>query len=70
MSLYQLCDDGCNVLLTQKKMYAMNDKEVVIQGENNHHNGLWDIIHVVPQERRNIVKPQQGDIYFPMKGEA
>ena len=44
LSLGQLCDDGCNVLLK-------NDKEVVIQGENNRHDGLWGII--IPSHPNN-----------------
>ena len=25
-------------------MYEINDKEVVVEGERNHHNNIWDII--------------------------
>ena len=44
LSLVQVCDGGCNVLLNKQKIYAIKDKEVVIEGKRNHRNGLWDII--------------------------
>ena len=44
LSLGQLCDNGYNVLLNKQKMYAIKDKEVVIEGEWNQHDGLGDII--------------------------
>ena len=30
LSLGQLCDDGCNVLLNKQKMYSIKDKEAGI----------------------------------------
>ena len=41
LSMGQLCDNGCNVLLNKHNIYAINDKEVSIEGERNHRNGLW-----------------------------
>ena len=44
LSLGLLCDDGCNIILDKHNMYAIKYKEVVIEGEQNHHYGIWDII--------------------------
>ena len=44
LSLGQLYDNGCNVLLNKQKMYAIKEKGVVIEGERNHRGGLLDII--------------------------
>ena len=44
LSLGKLCDDSYNILLNKQKMYAKEDKEVVIEGEQHHRNGRWDII--------------------------
>ena len=44
LSLGQLCDDGCNVLLNKQKMYAIKDKQLVIEREKNYRDDLWEII--------------------------
>ena len=43
ISLSQLCDDGCDVLLNDKNLYAVKDKQLVLQGFRNKHDKLWDI---------------------------
>ena len=43
LSLGQLCDDGCDVVLNKRKLYAIKDKEVILQGFRNTTDGLWDI---------------------------
>ena len=43
VSLGQLCDDGCTVVLTKPKLYAMKNNKVILQGDRNHRDGLWDI---------------------------
>ena len=32
LSLGQLCDDGCNVLLNKKKLYPLKEKQIILQG--------------------------------------
>ena len=43
LSLGQLCDDGCDVLLHKNNLYALKDKEIILQGFRNKTDGLWDI---------------------------
>ena len=43
ISLGQLCDDNCIVLLDKKNMYAIKEDEVLLQGKRNLPDGLWDI---------------------------
>ena len=35
LSLGQLCDDGCDVLLQRNKLYALKDKEIILEGFRN-----------------------------------
>ena len=44
ISLGQLCDDGCYVLLTQKKLYVCKNKNILLQGYRNTLDRLWDSI--------------------------
>ena len=53
ISIGQLCDDGCNVLLNNKKLYAIKDKTLVLEGDRNYSDGLWDI----PIFKTSISKP-------------
>ena len=47
ISLGQLCDDDCTVLLNKNKLYAVKDDKVLLHGDRNHQDGLWDIpIHI------------------------
>ena len=41
--LGQLCDDGCNVNLCQKKLVARKNDNMMLRGERNHRDGLWDM---------------------------
>ena len=43
ISLGQLCDDDCNVLLTKKTLLVIKNKEIVLQGIRNKCDGFWDI---------------------------
>ena len=40
ISIGQLCDDGCNVLLNDKKLYALKNKEIIIEGDRKFSDGL------------------------------
>ena len=48
ISLGQLCDDGCHILLTKKNLYICKNKELILQGNRNQPDGLWDI--TLPQQ--------------------
>ena len=43
ISLGQLCDDDCIVLLHKKVLLAIKNKEVILQGIRNPIDQLWDI---------------------------
>ena len=43
LSLCQLFDDDCDILLNKKKMYVIKEDELTIQGARNKLDGLWDI---------------------------
>ena len=43
ISLGQLCDDNCKVLLDKHKLYAVKKNTLVLQGDRNKDDGLWDI---------------------------
>ena len=43
VSLGQLCDDDCNILLHKKVMYAIKNNKIVLTGYRNPNDGLWDI---------------------------
>ena len=43
ISLGQLCDDGCSIVLDKNKMIAVKDNTIVLKGKRNKKDGLWDI---------------------------
>ena len=43
ISFGKLCDDGCDILLKENKMYAVKDDEIVLEGDRNFRDNLWDI---------------------------
>ena len=43
ISLGQLCDDNCNVLLTKTHLYVIKNKKIILTGTRNINDGLWDI---------------------------
>ena len=52
ISLGQLCDDGCLVLLHKNKLLAAKEGKLVLTGNRNHVNKLWDI----PVQRNSTPK--------------
>ena len=58
LSLGQLCDDDCDILLNKKKMYVIKDKELILQGTRNKLDGLWDIpVYKTELNSDNFGKP-------------
>ena len=43
VSLGQLCDDECKVMLTKNYLFAVKNNQVILHGTRNPHDGLWDI---------------------------
>jgi len=60
ISLGQICDDNCSVLLNKNKLYAVKDDDItynfdrnnfILEGSRNPNDGLWDI----PLHKRKIL---------------
>ena len=43
LSLGQLCDDGCQILLDKKALFVVKEDELVMEGYRNEGDLLWDI---------------------------
>ena len=43
ISLGQIVDDNCTIILDKKKLVAIKNKEIVLSGIRNSNDGLWDI---------------------------
>ena len=50
ISLGQLCDDNCTILLNKQQMIAVKNNKIILEGVRNRHDGLWDI----PVPKHNI----------------
>ena len=59
ISIGQLCDDGCNILLNKLKLIAVKIKRIILKGNRNYSDGLWDIpIHKTAISKVNYTTPQ------------
>ena len=58
ISLGQLCDDNCKVLLDKKKLQVFKENDVILEGIRNPKDGLWDIPikenYVVPKSHPGL----------------
>ena len=52
ISLGQLCDNKCNILLTEEDLYVLKNNQLILKGTWNHTNNLWDI----PIQKTNITE--------------
>ena len=43
ISLGQLCDDDCDILLNKKSLFVVKDNELMMEGLRNKGDKLWDI---------------------------
>ena len=43
ISMGQLCDDGCKVVLDKSDLAVVNQNNVILRGKRNKTDGLWDI---------------------------
>ena len=43
LSIGQLCDDGCKVTLTEHKMVVEKNNDIILTGQRNYTDGLWDV---------------------------
>ena len=56
ISIPQLCDDDCNVLFNKQHMYTVKNNEVILKGNRNTTDRLWDI--TIPTIRNNTQASQ------------
>ena len=43
ISVPQLCDDDCTVVFNKKKAYISKNNKIIVTGNRNNMDGLWDI---------------------------
>ena len=43
VSLGQLCDDDCEILLNKKSLFVIKENELILEGYRNQNDLLWDI---------------------------
>ena len=46
--LVQLCDDDCITILEENEINILKDKEIILKGNRNKTDGLWDIPISIP----------------------
>ena len=65
ISLGQLCDENCVILLNKEKMYAIKENEVLLQGKRNLIDGLWDIpIHKNIVQENSYEEPEHHGLTY------
>ena len=63
LSLGQLCDDDCDIILTKTKLIARKNNNIILTGYRNKTDGLWDVpISQTPVLRNNTSKIQRANI--------
>ena len=68
VSIGQLCDDDCDVLLNKKKLIAIKNKKIVLQGTRNYSDGLWDIpIYKKTIQAYNHPMPPTNAALYPIR---
>ena len=63
ISLGQLADDGCTIVLDYKKLTAIKERRIVLEGIRNTKDGLWDIPvhkHLITQDNISFPKTHPG----------
>ena len=43
MSLGQLCDNDCEIILNKKKLVVLKNNKKILHADRNRSDGLWDI---------------------------
>ena len=44
VSIVQLCNNNCYVLLNKRILYAFRQSQIILRGNRNNSDGLWDIL--------------------------
>ena len=66
IALGPLCNDGSTVVITKKDPVAINDNKVVLQGQINRQDDLWDIpLQANKQCQENCTIPLTHPAIYP-----
>ena len=64
ISLGRLCDDDCTVLLDKRKLRALKNNKIILEGSRSTSgDGLWDI--PLPQQKATIPSPCTNNNFAP-----
>ena len=65
ISLGQLCDDNCTVILDNHKLLAIKKDKIILQGRKNYLDGLWNIpIQKAKLQADNYIFPKQHGFQY------
>ena len=68
VSLGQLCDNKCKVLLDDTNLYVVKDNKLVLKGDCNKYDGLWDIpLHNPNPLQASYQQPKIHPSIYPNK---
>ena len=67
ISLGQLCDDDCKVLLDKKELNVYKDNQVLLRGYRNPTDGLWDIPIVKSIIPENYIMPKTHSAMYVLR---
>ena len=69
ISLDQLYDDNCMILLNKKNLYVIKDNNLLLKGHRNYTNRLWDIplINPDPLQSEIVQQPSHAGLYSKLQ---
>ena len=68
ISIGRLCDDNCTVLLNKRKLLAIKEKQMILEGSRNYSDGLWDIpIYKTDIQKDNYHTPNIHPSIYPLR---
>ena len=67
ISLGQLCDDDCKVLLDKKELNVYKDNQVLLRGYRNPTDGLWDIPIIKSIIPENYIMPKTHSAMYALR---
>ena len=71
ISIGELCNDGCNILLSKWKLIVVKNKGIILEGNRNYSDGFWDIsIHKTSISKVNYTTPQIHPGIYPHRTQA
>ena len=78
LSMGQICDNGCKVVLAQHDLAVVKNNHIILRGKRNKIDGLWDIpiekttiltnnfghpkVHLAMYEYKNIKKKNNQNV--------